>query len=203
MNLELSEAINKRRSIRKFKSDTVPSELITEIIEAARLAPSGTNIQPWRFVIIKSQAKREALSSATILPFVHQAPVVLACCIDKEAVTNAGKKVTELKEVGAFADTPLENLGTENYRSTQMDEAAANAYLSLNLAIAIDHATLRATDLGLGTCWVMMFDKAKVKEILNLEDRYTVMALIPVGYPDQDPAPRPRMKLEEIIIKEV
>lgn len=84
-----------------------------------------------------------------------------------------------------------------------MDQAAIKAYLTLNAAIAIEHIVLRAVDLGLGSCWIMMFDSAKAKSMLELDDRYDVVALLPIGYPDQSPAARPRLTLEELVIKEV
>ncbi len=110
----------------------------------------------------------------------------------------------ELKEAEAFVDTPLNN-ADENYNKGKqsIDTASLKAYLNLNVAIAIDHITLRATDLGLGSCWVMMFDKEKVKALLNLEDRYDVLALLPIGYPDQTPKQRPRLDYNEVLLKEI
>ena len=202
--MELLDAMNARRSIRKFKSEPIPEEFITQLIEAARLAPSGSNIQPTRIVVIKSAAVRAQLSEASPLPFVSQAPVVIACCVDLESIGGMATRARELKEAGAFADTPLEKLDPESYAKRKpMDQATAEAYLRLNAAIAIDHITLRAVDLGLGTCWIMMFDQEKVKQILGLGENYNVVALIPVGYPDQNPNARPRIELNQILLKEV
>lgn len=202
--MELLDAMKARRSIRKFKSDPIPEALVTQLIEAAQLAPSGSNIQPTRFVVIKSDAVRAQLSQATPLPFVSQAPVVIACCVDSESLGGMGTRTRELKEAGAFAGTPLDKIDPESYTKRKpMEPAKAEAYLRLNAAIAIDHITLRAVDLGLGTCWIMMFDQEKVKQLLGLAENYNVVALIPVGYPDQDPNPRPRIELSQILLKEI
>ncbi len=202
--LELMQAMQARRSIRKFKSDPVPQEYVSQLIEAARLAPSGTNLQPTRFVVVQSEKARAALNEATPLPFVTKAPLVLACCVDTDSLAGLGTRIGELKEAGAFVDTPLDKADSEGYsKRTQMDKTTAQAYLRLNAAIAIDHITLRAIDLGLGTCWIMMFDQAKAKQALQLGDNYHVVALLPVGYPDQAPAARPRLSLDELIIKEL
>ena len=202
--MELLDAMKVRRSIRKFKSEPIPEEYVTQLIEAARLAPSGSNIQPTRFVVIKSDAARAQLGQATPLPFVSQAPVVLACCVDTESFGDIGTRARELKEAGAFADTPLDKMDPESYAKRRpMDQATAEAYLRLNAAIAIEHITLRAVDLGLGTCWVMMFDQEKVKQILGLGEKYNVVALIPVGYPDQTPNARPRIEMNQVLLKEV
>ncbi len=202
--MELLEVIQHRRSIRKFKPDEVPEEYIHQLIEAGRLAPSGTNLQPARYIVIKSEEARTKLKDCTPLPFVSAAPAIIACCVDTNSITSTGERMKELKEAQAFVDTPLNN-ADENYNKGKqsIDTASLKAYLNLNVAIAIDHITLRATDLGLGSCWVMMFDKEKVKALLNLEDRYDVLALLPIGYPDQTPKQRPRLDYNEVLLKEI
>lgn len=199
--MELIKTIEDRRSIRKFKEDQVSKQLITKLIEAARLAPSGVNIQPARYVVIKSKEARAKLNECTQLSFVVNAPVVIACCVDLQSMNDTQIRVKELIDANAFADTTLESKGKEEKIS--MDEAAIKAYLNLNVAIAIEHIALRAVDLGLGTCWVMMFDHEKAKKILSLEDKYEIVALLPVGYPDQDPKQRPRLPLNDLILKEM
>ena len=87
-------------------------------------------------------------------------------------------------------------------RRSSMDHAAIKAYLTLNAAIAIEHIVLRAVDLGPGSCWIMMFDSTKTKSMLELDDRYDVVALLPVGYPDQSPAARPRLALNGFITQD-
>lgn len=203
--MELMDAIYRRRSIRKFKPDPVPESYITELLEAARLAPSGTNIQPWRFVVMESPEMRQRLAECTFgLNFIARAPVTIVCCADLEAVKTRPRRIAELREAGAFAGTDLEKINSENYlQQREMDLAAARAYVSLNTAIAIEHMVLRATDLGLGSCWVMMFSHKQVKQLLGLGDNIIIVALLPVGFPDQDPPPRPRLKLEEIVLKRV
>lgn len=204
--MELLKAIQSRRSIRKFKSDEVPDAVIRELLDAARLAPSGSNLQATRFAVIKSPAERMKLKGCTPLPFVAHAPVIIACCIDREAMGNSLARYRELMEAQAFAGTPLDDpalMEAAAKRRSGMDQAAIKAYLTLNAAIAIEHIVLRAVDLGLGSCWIMMFDSAKTKSMLELDDRYDVVALLPVGYPDQSPAARPRLPLEELILKEV
>jgi nitroreductase len=207
--MELVNAILARRSIRIFKSDPVPDHDIKKMLEAARLAPSGTNLQATRYVVVKSKAERLKLKDCTPFPFVVQAPVVFACCIDKGAMVQGHimSRYKELMKAQAFVGTPLADdetlMEASAKRRSSMDQATIKAYLSLNAAIAIEHIALRAVDLGLGSCWVMNFDSEKTKSVLNLEDRYEVVALLPVGYPDQSPASRPRLSLEELVIKEI
>jgi nitroreductase len=69
----------------------------------------------------------------------------------------------------------------------------------IDVAIALDHLTLAATEEGLGTCWIGAFDEGEVKKILEVPDGVKVVALTPLGYPESEPNPRPRKKLTEII----
>lgn len=205
--MELIDAIQLRRSIRKFKTDPIPEAFITELIEAGRLAPSGSNLQATRYVIIKSEEARAKIAECTTLPFVTQAPLIIACCIDKNVLDTSAKRTKELLESNAFADTPLANLSKDseayNARRREMDQESLKAYLSLNAAIALEHIALRAVDLGLGSCWIMMFDREKAKNILGLDERYELVALLPVGYPDQNPPMRPRLDLNELLIQTI
>jgi len=142
--MELLEVIQNRRSIRKFKPDEVPEEYIHQLIEAGRLAPSGTNLQPARYIVIKGEEARTKLKDCTPLPFVSAAPAIIACCVDTNSITSTGERMKELKEAQAFVDTPLNN-ADENYNKGKqsIDTASLKAYLNLNVAIAIDHITLR------------------------------------------------------------
>ena len=81
--LTTKEAIEKRRSIRKFKPDPIPNEYITELLNAARLAPSGCNAQPWRFRIVADQVTKSELAHAAYdQAFIAEAPNVIICCAD-------------------------------------------------------------------------------------------------------------------------
>ncbi|HYH04876.1 MAG TPA: nitroreductase family protein [Bacillota bacterium] len=202
--MELLQTMQSRRSIRKFKPDPVPDESIDQLLAAASLAPSGSNLQPARYLVVKSEAGRAKLAECTPLPFVAKAPVVFICCADMSAISASGQRFKELKEAGAFMETPLDTVSPADYsnRRPGMDEAAVKAYLNLNVAIAIDHITLRAVDLGLGSCWIMMFDQEKVRKTFGIGEQYLITALLPIGYPDQDPGPRPRLGLDEIVLKE-
>ena len=205
--MDVKDANQARRSIRKFKSDEVPDAAIRELLEAARLAPTGSNLQANRFVVVKSAFERMKLKECTPLPFVAHAPVVIACCIDREAFGHSGLRYRELMEAQAFAGTPLAEdktlLESLAKKRSALGPDAVRAYLGLNLAIAVEHIVLRAVELGLGSCWIMMFDGEKTKRLLGLEERYDVIALLPVGYPDQSPGPRPRVALAEILLKEI
>lgn len=204
--MELIDIINNRRSIRKFKPDLVSDEMINELLNASRLAPSGGNCQPWRFIVVKDSASKERLSKVIPQPFVARAPVIIVVCVDHMAMSGdyMRKRAEELFRARSFFAAPNTNFDLSDYsKKRPVGPAIDAAYLNLNVAIAIDHLTLRAVDLGLGACWVMQFDNEKAKGILSLEDRYEPFVLLPVGFPDQMPKPRPRLALEDILIKKI
>jgi len=201
--MELTQAIKERRSIRKFKEDPITDEMIEQLLTAARLAPSGSNIQPARFVVVKNPAMREKVGTSTPYKFITRAPVIFACCADRASLATRDKRVGELLEIGAFTDVEMDPTDSNPYSAAQMDDFAARAYLSMNAAIAIEHMVLRAVDLGLGTCWIGRFDRERVREVLELDEDIHIVALLPVGYPDQSPPQRPRIPLERLVLKTV
>lgn len=200
--LTTKEAIEKRRSIRSFKNDPVPAEHVIELIESARLAPSGCNAQPWRFKIVTDPQIRERLAEAGHnQKFIREAPVVLVCCADIKGycsgtvsgIQDLGKNDTVEKRIVDMLTSSVEGAGT-----TEMEDFKPK--IALNIAIAIEHIVLRALDYGLGTCWVRLFEEEKVKEIFKWNDNVYVVALIPLGYPNENPDPRKRMPLKDILI---
>jgi nitroreductase len=126
---------------------------------------------------------------------------VLVCCADMTASGTRDKRVTELIESGAFTDVAMDDPNSGKYGKSLSESISVRGYLSLNVAIAIDHIALRATDLGLGSCWIGRFDQDKTKEILGLGDDLFVVLLLPIGYPAQEPSPRPRLDAEKIVLK--
>ncbi len=198
--MEFMEVIKARRSIRKFKSTPVSDENITQLLEAARLAPSGSNLQPWRFVIVKSPEIKEKLRHTTPYKFAVSAPVLLACCVNLKASDKKNNRIMELLKNGIFDDVEIGDLSSYNKEKTG---EVLKGYLVMNVAIAIQNMILRAVELGLSTCWIGGFDSEEAHKILDLEAHLAVVALLPVGYPDQSPSPRPRLTLEELIIKTI
>ena len=100
--MELSEVITSRRSIRKFKEGDISADTILQLMEAARCAPSGSNLQPARFIIAQSAAAKETLGRSTPYKFIINAPVVFVCCADLSVMTTRERRIGELVKEGAF-----------------------------------------------------------------------------------------------------
>ncbi len=202
--MDVCEAIGKRRSIRKFRPDSIPEEKIRLLLESARLAPSGTNTQPWRFIVVKDDnTKKKLQEAAHNQRHVRRAPVVIACCADLSAFKEFSKRVDELINSGALPERtrdvfiPYLKKGMDTVKKQDLIMAA-----TANVSIAVEHMVLQAVELGLGTCWVRWYDDNKVKEILGIPDFVEVIALLPVGVPDEDPGQRPRLSIDKIVYSE-
>lgn len=198
--MELSDVIASRRSIRKFKQDDITADTVNQLLDAARLAPSGSNTQPARFIVVQSPAAKEALGRCTPYKFIVKAAVIFVCCADLTANTTKDVRVGELLQEGAFEGVDVDVSGAMA-ASSVMDAEAIKAYLTMNVAIAVEHIVLKAVDLGLGSCWVGKFDRGKVNDELALDENIFPVVLLPVGYPDQSPKARPRLPLDKYILK--
>jgi nitroreductase len=164
--MDVSEAIRKRRSIRKYLARKVENDKIERILEAGRLAPSARNLQEWKFVVVRDDGRRRRLAEAAKgQTFVGEAPVVIAAC--------------------ATVTDYVMTCGQLTY--------------PIDLAIAVEHMVLQAEAEGLGTCWIGAFYEEEVKKVLNIPPEVRVVALLPLGYPDESPFSRPRKKMEEIV----
>jgi nitroreductase len=171
--MELNEAISKRRSIRTYKKQPLPAGTMEKLLDAARLAPSAGNVQPWQFVVATELATKQALMNAAFgQKFLEQAATVIVVCADA--------KLSE-QSYGARGKT---------------------LYCYQDTAAAIQNILLTAASLGLGTCWMGAFKEEAVKKVINAPKGLRVVALIPVGYPDESPDARPRKSLAEIMHKE-
>jgi len=152
--MDINEVFRRRRSVRSYSSQPVPEEAIARCLEAARLAPSWRNGQPWHFVVVRDRKtiqklmRTSSLAGATNL-WLKDVPVVLVAC-------------AEPRMSGDKDDQP---------------------YYLVDVAIALEHAILAATAEGLGTCWIGGFNEDKVREVLSIPQSIRVVAMTPLGYP--------------------
>ena len=177
--MTFDDILNNRRSVRAFADRPVSREDIVAIGEAARVAPSACNSQTWRFVAVTDRDRIDRLCNEAMRPVIpnrwlSQAPLVIAGCSKLDIVANRiGKGVTGIE------------------------------YFQIDLGIAMEHMVLKATELGLGTCWIGWFKESRVKQILEIPTHVRVMALLAVGYPADGPIPeRSRKPLDKIMFLE-
>jgi nitroreductase len=195
------ETIRKRRSIRRYEDRPVPQEIIDELLEAARLAPSASNLQTWRFKVVTDEKTRRALREAAFNQrFVETAPVVIVACADFEAFGDRAKRSMELLRTRAVKPSLSMLIRTlRSERAADIEERNLTNVL-INVSIAVEHMVLAAASLGLGTCWVRAFLPDRVAEILSLPPECPPLFLLPLGYSREDPEPRSRRPMEEILL---
>lgn len=160
-----------RKSVRSFSNKEIDKDTISELLNAARLAPSAVNYQPWRFFICTTEEIKQRIVESYPRKWFESAPIYIVACADK---SQSWKRGGDNKDHG-----------------------------NIDVAIAITHLILKATELGLGTCWVCNFDATILKDALNLDKVLEPVAIIPIGYPSTDISieteqPKKRKSLDEI-----
>ncbi len=205
MTLSVQEAIAERHSVRRFQNAPLKEEEITALLEAARLAPSSLNSQPWRFKVVTGEEDRKwfATTEATRnQAWLAAAPAIIVCCADlKGYVRDSQASVFFYKENELIAGETLKGIEEYVARAENSPELAKFAAGAMNVSIAVSFMMLRAVELGLGTCWLGMLNEGNIKARLGLGDDLRIVCLLAVGRPDEDTVyPSKRKSLEEIII---
>jgi nitroreductase len=168
--LEIPEAIEKRKSIRAYVDKDLTDEEAETLIRAATKAPSAGNMQPWAFILVRDKKVKEHLIEAAHgQSFIGSAPVVIVVCADP-----------------ARTSPRYGNRGT-------------TLYCLQDTAAAVENILLTAAQNGFGTCWVGAFDEDMATKALGLPNGIRPVAIVPVGLPAQDPQPRSRRNLKEVI----
>lgn len=175
--MTLSEIILKRRSIRKFLDRPVEREKIEACLEAARLAPSAENVQPWRFIVVDDAEVRQRLA--------------------EEAFSG----IYKASRFGARAPVLIVILARPGIVANRLGKAIQGTqYYLLDIGIAGEHLVLAATEMGLGSCWVGWFSKRGVRKVFAIPRKYDVVAMIALGYPDPTHlAPKRKKGLSDIV----
>ena len=179
--MDFMELMASRHSVRDFLPDPIPDEVLNEILEAGRLAPSSQNRQPWRYVVLKDpeQIKKMSLNSGLLglsNLFIRKAPCLIAACAD----SSKGLRVN------------------------------AQDYYLVDVAISVQQMVLAAWNRGVGSCWMAAYNEKAVKKYLDLPKSWRVVALLPFGYPAEKktvyskalsffPGSKNRLPLEKIV----
>ena len=183
--MELKEAIKKRRSIRKFKDINVEKEILKDLIDCARLAPSAKNRQPWKFVIVQGDIKNQIANIMLEKEENSKNSLERKIYHYNSSVKSTAKIIKE---------APILILVLKNYENNWIIGD------SLSIGSAIEHICLRATDLGLGSLWIrdIVYTQKEIAKLVNHEDMELISA-ISIGYPNENPTQKSRKNLNEIL----
>ena len=165
--MEYSELIAARYSVRAYRPDPVEDEKLKAVLEAARLAPTAANRQPFQLVVMHTAGREKEIGKIYRRPWFVQAPLVIGVC--------AISSLAWVRESDRF-----------------------NARL-IDAAIVADHLILAAADLGLGTCWVAAFNVDAARSVMGLPDEAEPVIFTPLGYPADQPGPKTRKLLSELV----
>jgi nitroreductase len=177
-NKSFLSLVNKRQSVRKYENRPLEPEKVIRCLEAARLAPSASNSQPWKFVVAddpelcRKVAKETYGPLSTFNTFASKAPVIVAIVIEKM------KTITQIGAVLKDREFPLIDIG-----------------------IAAEHFCLQAVEEGLGTCMLGWFNEEPIKELLKIPKNKRLGLLITLGYfPEDYPLrEKKRKRFEEVV----
>lgn len=201
--MEIGEAIEKRRSIRRFKDQPLMDGQLRELLEAARQAPSGSNTQPWRFAVLRDEAGRRKMQElANGQKFVGRGGAVIVCCADMDAFAGASRRrrMLELMETVKLDRRLLDSYSEAETAMTEEERRAMLPYAMLNLALAVENICLKAVSMGLGTCIVHWIQKDGIARYLELPENIAVGGVLAVGVPDETPEARPRLPLNRLML---
>ena len=173
------ESIINRRSIRKFLDKPLEEEKITTILEAARLAPSGNNAQPWHFIVVKDELAKQVLAKAVNEQvWIAKAPVVIVAVAD----STRGKEAS----AGTYVD--------EESPSMDLKRCIRDT------TIAVEHILLEVDNQGLGACWCHVYQREGaedlVRKLTNLPENFTVLCVMSLGYKNEERKPFDFEKLQ-------
>lgn len=169
--MDFLELTNKRFSVRSYKQTPISRADIEKCIQAARVAPSACNSQPWKFIIIDEPQLKEkvceiAFKTITGLnQFVSQAPVLIIITAEKQNLTAKIGNIVKKKDFRLF-----------------------------DIGIAAEHFCLQAAELGLGTCMLGWFNEKKTKKLLSIPAGRNIELMIALGYSESDSIPQKKRK---------
>ena len=190
-------SIFNRRSIRKYKDKPVDKQLISDMIDAGRVAPSAKNRQPWKYIVFSGQSKEEMLDKmeAGINREENNSPSLPN---SSDGIPDARNTLKIMREAPVII-LVLNTNGKSPFNPVSADDRITEICDTLSIGASIQNILLKATELGLGTLWIAntCFAYKELTEYLDTDKQ--LIGAIAVGYPDESPNPRPRKSLDEII----
>ena len=190
--MELFDAINSRRSIRRYTAAPVDDKTVNKVLEAGRWAPSWANTQCWRFVVVRDPDTKAQISQS-----------LMKIQLEDRLVDNpATKTISDIPVlVVVCAETGISGCKPGatpdgNYVTDKGD------WFMFDTALAVQNMVLAAHGLGLGTVIIGAFDAKMVEEILGVPEGYRVVVLFPLGVPAREGKAPPRKELTEIVIND-
>ena len=156
--MDIEEAIKKRRTIRRFKQDPIPMDILKKLIDYARVAPMARNVQGLEYVIVESSETREKLFK--LIKFAGSLP-------EDQRTPEPGREPTA-------------------YIIVLVNTEIKPSFFDFDIGAAVENILLGAVEYGIGSCWMANINARKIKSLLEVADQYQVKHVISLGYPDEE-----------------
>jgi nitroreductase/dihydropteridine reductase len=196
------DLVQRRYAVKKFDGRMVPEELMQELYDIIRYSPSGLNFQPWKIkVVTDPEVKQRLFSASWDQPQVTTCSHLLVFCANENLKGQIDKIVAEMRRMGIEKET------VEKYEKLAKDfvvhvaPVALTAWTQHNVFLALATALYGAASLGIDTCPMGRFDPEAYARILDLPSSLHPTMLCAVGYAADEPGPKIRLPLSEIILK--
>jgi nitroreductase len=201
---ELYTVIRNRRATAHFKPNGIPIDILNEIFDLARLAPSGYNLQPWRFIVVRDEGNRQRLQKAAMnQEKVGEAPVVIIACADTTSwKTDIDRVINMGMQKGSIPSAEIAET-MKQYATQYLNSVDINVWATKQLMIAFTHIMLVAEAYGIDTAPMEGFDENQVREAFNIPPNMRVIALLAMGYREGTDRSFPgRFETEEVFFQE-
>ena len=167
--MDLKTVIQKRQSVRNFRSTPIPQQILQKILIAANQAPSAGNLQARDFIIVDDQRVKDQLCAAALHQiFLTEAPIIIVVCANQKRISPYGLRGKEL-------------------------------YCIQDATAAVEHILLVAVDHGLDSCWVGAFNEKEVSDILQVPSYIRPIAMIPLGFSKKKETATRRKNIKDLV----
>ena len=193
----MGNSIYSRRSIRKYKDKQVTKELIGQIIDAGRMAPSAKNRQPWQYIVLGGESKKEFLECMWrgILREENEKASLPAL---RNGIPDA-KNTWKIMSQAPVLIAVINSNGKNPFEDIDTDGRFVEIFDTLSIGASIENMLLEATAMGLGTLWIANTCYAYKELTQYLETSNQLVGAIALGYADEEPQQRPRKAMEDIV----
>lgn len=189
--------IEARRSIRSYQSRSLPRPVLEEILEAARLAPSSQNRQPWKFVVFGGEQKARFLDAMAVgLERESRGDSLRPLSAGRIA---GAQRTLEIMRQASVVVAVVNPEGGEPFDAVGGEAHVAELLDTVSVGAAVENMLLQAQALGVGSLWIGFTFFAYPELTAALGWPGQLLSAVALGYADEAPAPRPRKALEEIV----
>ena len=192
------QAINERRSIRKFQNKLISEQDIIDILQSGIKAPSSKNRQPWNYIVVQENAKEEMIK--VFREGISREETKDALLPQSKKYISGAKYTVEIMEQAPVVIFAINPLGKGVLAELTPEERIYEVCNIQSISASIQNMLLEATQKGLGSLWIcdIYFAYSELCEWLNVEGE--LLAAVALGYPDESPKERPRKKIEDIVV---